>query len=147
MSNEEYCTCDSRITQELTRLLKTDYDCEDCDKKLNPDITARAATQGKRTTPTRRYHSEGLEAVLVTKTKSWNKKTDRSGLAIPDRLGRERNRTKRTPATTNFGYRRDQQTPADSDHLTTHQKGIGLTLLRELDRPFSGITWVISTEY
>ena len=40
MSDEEYCTCNRRITRELTRLLKTDYDCEDCDKKLNPDITA-----------------------------------------------------------------------------------------------------------
>ena len=40
MSNEEYCTCNRRVTRELTRLLKADNDCEECEKRLNPDITA-----------------------------------------------------------------------------------------------------------
>ena len=40
MSDEEFCICNRRITRELTRLLKADSNCEDCDKKLNPDITA-----------------------------------------------------------------------------------------------------------
>ena len=40
MSDEGYCTCNRRITRELTRLLKANNDCEDCEKRLNPDITA-----------------------------------------------------------------------------------------------------------
>ena len=40
MSDKDYCTCNRRVTRELTRLLKADSDCEECGKRLNPDITA-----------------------------------------------------------------------------------------------------------
>ena len=40
MSDEEYCAFNRLITQELTRLLKTDGNCKDCNKRLNPDTTA-----------------------------------------------------------------------------------------------------------
>ena len=40
MSDKAYCTCNRRVTRELTRLLRADSDCEECGKRLNPDISA-----------------------------------------------------------------------------------------------------------
>ena len=145
MSDEDYCTCNRRVTRELTKLLKADNDCNECEKRLNPDITAPCYYPRQADYNDPRIPLGGARGGRSGSTGELEQEPDQPDEVIPDLPNTNQREAKRIRKTTNSGYREGQQPLAHSDHRTVRQKGTGPDPPKNKALPCFGAPWVIST--